>query len=80
MLLRIIADVRPSVLQLSEEGGYDNFLEAVPLIDVYLHVVLQPLRTACVHDETLLFNERNTKNCLIITVCVKVSIFYWFQA
>jgi hypothetical protein len=46
----LIQDVRPAELQLSKHGLSDNFLGAFPLIDVYLHVILDPMRTTCVPD------------------------------
>ena len=42
--------MRQAVLQLSKQGVSDNFLESFPLIDAYLHVILDPMRTTCVPD------------------------------
>jgi len=54
MTYNLIQDVRPSVLKLSE---HDNFLEAFPLIDVYLLVVLEPMRTT---------SDRDMKHCYVM--------------
>ena len=42
--------MRPALLQLPKQGESDNFLEAFPLIDMYLHVILGPMCTSCVPD------------------------------
>jgi hypothetical protein len=43
----LIQNVRPAVLQLPKHGVLDNFLEPFPLIDVYLHVILDHMFTTC---------------------------------